>query len=176
MKSINFNVGYKEYMINNDPNNLIRINVNDLNIPHRIEEVKDFFDKTAEKYKNDDRQMTADEMYEMDKLIREKINYALGTDVCTPAFGNVNCMSPLENGEEMLFMAFFNALMPVVEQDVKAVAQAQAIKLEDNTSKYINAAVNAPVAPAPVITASVAPELTQEQKAAMFDEMMRQKK
>ena len=36
MKSINFSTGVKEYAINDDENNKIRININDLNIPNRV--------------------------------------------------------------------------------------------------------------------------------------------
>lgn len=182
MQSINFNIGYKEYIINNDENNKVRININDLNIPHRIEECQSFFDETAEKYKNENRLLTSEELAEMDKLIREKINYAFGTDVCTPAFGNINCMSPVEGGK-MLFEAFFEVLMPVVEADMKAAAQAQAVHIKDKTNKYIQSAQSAPVAPqiAPAITVNTAAEpdisnLTQAQKDAMLIELMRQGK
>ena len=54
MKSINFSTGVKEYAINDDENNKIRININDLNIPNRTKEVQDFFEAMAEKYKNED--------------------------------------------------------------------------------------------------------------------------
>lgn len=182
MQSINFSTGYKEYIINNDENNKIRINISDMNIPHRAVECKSFFDSMAEKYKNEDRKMTSEELAEMDKLIREKINYAFGTDVCTPAFGNINCMSPVEGGK-MLFEAFFEVLMPAVEADMKAAAQAQAVHIKDKTNKYIRSAQSAPVAPqiAPAITVNTAAipdisNLTAEQKVAMFDEMMRQGK
>lgn len=182
MKSISFNTGYKEYAINDNANNTIRINMSDLNLPHRIKEVQDFFDNMAEKYKNDDRRMTSEELSDWDKQIREKINYAFGTDVCTPAFGNINCISPVEGGK-MLFEAFFEVLMPVVEADMKAAAQAQAIHIEDKTNKYISAAQSAPVAPqiAPAITVNTAAtpdisNLTQEQKDAMLIELLGQKK
>ena len=178
MQSINFNIGYKEYIINNDENNKVRININDLNIPHRIEECQSFFDEMAEKYKNENRQLTAEELSNLDKQVREKINYAFGSDICTPAFGNINCMSPVANGK-MLFEAFFEVLMPVIEADMKAAAQAQAVHIEDKTNKYISAAQSAPVAPQIAVTTNSVLDisnLTVEQKAAMFDEMMRQGK
>lgn len=182
MKSINFSTGYKEYVINDDENNKIRINISDLNIPSRAKEVQDFFNNMAEKYKNEDRQLTTEELSDLDKQIREKINYAFGTDVCTSAFGNINCMS-LVGGGKMMFEAFFEALMPVIEDDIKAASQAQAIHIEDKTNKYISAAQSAPVAPqiAPAITVNTAAtpdisNLTQAQKDAMLIELMRQGK
>lgn len=51
MKSINFSTGVKEYAINDDENNKIRININDLNIPNRTKEVQDFFEAMAENIK-----------------------------------------------------------------------------------------------------------------------------
>lgn len=182
MQSINFNTGYKEYIINGDETTKIRINVNDLNIPNRINECQKFFDEMAEKYKNEDRQMTAEELSDLDKQVREKINYAFGSDICTPAFGNINCMSPVEGGK-MLFEAFFEVLMPVVEADMKAAAQAQAVHIKDKTNKYIQSAQSAPVAPqiVPAITVNTAAapdisNLTQAQKDAMLIELMRQSK
>ena len=178
MKSINFSTGVKEYAINDDENNKIRININDLNIPNRTKEVQDFFESMAEKYKNEDRQITTEEMADLDKQVREKINYVFGSDVCTPAFGSINCMSPVSNGK-MLFEVFFEELMSVVESDIKAVKQAQAVHIEDKTNKYISAAQSAPIAPQISVTANPMPDisnLTQEQKDAMLIEMMRQGK
>lgn len=182
MQSINFNTGYKEYIINNDKNNKIRINISDMNIPQRAGECKSFFDEMADRYKNENRQMTAEELSDLDKQVREKINYAFGSDICTPAFGNINCMSPVEGGK-MLFEAFFEVLMPVVEADMKAAAQAQAVHIKDKTNKYITAAQSAPVAPqiASAITVNTAAtpdisNLTQAQKDAMLIELMRQGK
>ena len=178
MKSINFSTGVKEYAINGNPENIIRVNVADLNLPKRIKDVQIFFDEISQKYKGLDRNVTTDELFELDKQMRDKINYALGTDVCTPAFGEINCMTPVSNGE-MLFESFFNAFKPIIEADMKAAAQAQAVHIEDKTNKYISVAQSAPVAPQISVTANPMPDisnLTQEQKDAMLIEMMRQGK
>lgn len=42
MQSINFNTGYKEYAINGDDSKTIRVNISDLNIPARVDEVQNF--------------------------------------------------------------------------------------------------------------------------------------
>ncbi|MDO5125334.1 MAG: hypothetical protein Q4D35_03040 [Ruminococcus sp.] len=178
MKSINFNTGYKEYIVNGDESCKIRINLNDANIPARVKECQAFFDEMSEKYKDVDDKLTAEELTELDRLVREKINYAFGTDICTPAFGSMNVISPVGSGE-LLFVEFFNAFMPVVEEDMKSMAQAQAIHIEDKVSKYIQSAQTAPVAPAITVNTAPAPDishLTQEQKDAMLIELMRQSK
>ena len=176
MRSINFNTGYKEYAINNDENKTVKININDININKRAKEVEKFFIDLSEKYKDDDRELTADELFEYDKMLREKMNYAFGTDVCTAAFGNVNCMSEVEDGRP-LFQVYFKALLEAVDEDRKAAAQAKAIHIENKANNYITAAQNAPAAPQ--LSAALEPDissLSQEQKDAMLVELMRQKK
>ena len=45
MQSINFATGIKEYAVNGDESNVIRINVSDMNIAARFREHIDMFDK-----------------------------------------------------------------------------------------------------------------------------------
>lgn len=178
MKSINFNTGYKEYIINDDENNKIRININDQNIPKRIQEVQTFFDEMSEKYKNEDRKLTPDEMYNLDKQVREKIDYAFGSNICSSAFGNVNCLSPVEGGK-MLFEVFFEALLPEVENDIKSMQTANAIHINNKVDNYITEAVKAPTVPQISVASNSEPDisdLSQEQKDAMLLEFIRQGK
>lgn len=178
MKSINFSTGVKEYAINGNPENIIRVNVADLNLPKRIKDVQIFFDEISQKYKGLDRNVTTDELFELDKQMRDKINYALGTDVCTPAFGEINCMTPVSNGE-MLFESFFNAFKPIIEADMKAAAQVRLYILRIKPINIYQLHKVLPVAPQISMTANPMPDisnLTQEQKDAMLIEMMRQGK
>ena len=178
MRSINFDTGYREYALNNDENNTVRINISDINIAKRAEEIQTFFNELAEKYKDDNRKLTHDELAEYDRILREKMNYTFGTDVCTAAFGNVNCLSETENGES-LFQVFFESLIKTIEEDKKATAQAKAVHLENKTNDYITRAQSTPVAPQISVNANPEPDisaLTTEQKDAMLLELMRQKK
>lgn len=174
MQSINFSTGYKEYAINGDDSKTIRVNISDLNIPARVDEVQNFFENLADKFKEEDRQIAADDLSELDKQLRDKINYAFGSDVCTNAFGTVNCLSPLSDGK-MLAEAFLEQLIPVVEADMKAAAQAHAVHIKSRAEEYIAAAKNAPADPQNSRLTDIT-EITKEQKDAILKEYTEQGK
>lgn len=177
-KSIKFDTGFKEYVINDDENKKIRINVSDINILKRLEEVQKRIEEKTEKHKDNDKQLTTEEFLELDKIVREEINYAFGNDICTTAFGGMNAMSPVSNGK-FLFEVFLESLIPVLQEDMKAAVQAQNIHLEDKMEQYVSAAKSAPAAPQIAVATNPIPDisnLTQEQKDAMLIEMMRQTK
>ena len=178
MQSINFNSGFKEYAINGDESKTIKVNVSDMNLPKRIAEVEKIFTDLSDKYKDENRNLTADELYDIDKTVREKINYAFGSDICTNAFGDTNCLSFVSNGD-MLFEAFFNAFLPVIKAGMEKVAQTSKIKLEEKTAKYTahlekpvittNNPVNVYANPQPVLPD--VSNLTPEQKKALAEEL-----
>ena len=176
MQSINFSTTKKKYAINGDENNTIEIDVSDLNLIKRFEKATPKIDKLSEKFKNIN-EPTVEQLEEADGELRELLNEVFESDVCTPAFGNVNCLSPVANGK-FLFEAFVEALMSMIKQDIKATAQASKIHLEEKTSKYTahldkpvitaNNPVNVYANSQPVLP--VMPELTDEQKQALVKE------
>lgn len=117
MQSINFDKGYKTYMINEDENNVIKINVADLGIKSRIKEMYSRIGDLESKYRSTD-EPTAEQYAEVDKKIKEEINYAIGTDVCTPAFGLLNCLTILPDSGKSVAQSFLEALMPIIKNDV----------------------------------------------------------
>ena len=52
MQSINFDKGYKTYAVNEDESNVVKINVADLNMKFRIEELPSRIALLEEKYKD----------------------------------------------------------------------------------------------------------------------------
>lgn len=134
MQSINFSTGIKEYAVNGDENNVIRINVSDLNISKRYQEASEKIEKLAEKYKNVSKP-TPEQLAEADKEVRTQLNYVFDSDVCTPAFGNTNCFSPVADGH-FLFEAFMEAFLPLIQQDMQATANASKIHIGNKTEKY----------------------------------------
>lgn len=125
--------------MNDDKNNVIRINTADFGILDRAEKAQAKLaelQEKAEKIQNIDG--TNEPKYsvlgEIDKAIREQIDYVFGAEVSTPAFGSAYCFS-LCDGVPM-FENFINALLPVIEADCKAEAE----KAKSNISKYTNQA------------------------------------
>lgn len=117
MQSINFDKGYKTYAVNEDESNVVKINVADLNMKFRIEELPSRIALLEEKYK-DVKDPTSRQCKEADSEVRKEINYAFGTDVCTPAFGLLNCLTILADSGKSVAQSFIEALMPIIKRDI----------------------------------------------------------
>lgn len=135
MQSINFKTNLKTLCLNDDENKVITINTADIGILDRaeqadkkLEELKKEVEKVQSSENTDGRQFAI--LGELDKAMREQINYVFGADVSTPAFGTTYCFSPC-NGVP-LFENFINALMPIIEADCMAEAE----KSKSNIGKY----------------------------------------
>lgn len=135
MQSINFDDGYKRYILNDDENKIIRVNVTDFNILDRYTKAQADMQALIEEMQSDS-EATPEKIASYDKRIRENINFIFGSDVCTAAFGTANCMSVVGNGS-MLFESFLNALMPQVQADMDISLEVA----KKRTDKYITAVV-----------------------------------
>lgn len=164
MQSINFEVGnYKEYAINGDENNTIKIDVSDIGLIKRLRKAMEEIDEYQKQFEGKEE---ADEnlVSELDEKAREIINKAFDSDVCTKAFGNKNCMSAASNGLPNI-VNFLNAFIPVIQNDFKSEIEKEQKTLEEKTAKYIEPVVNNS---APEIDVSA---LSQEQKKALIEEL-----
>lgn len=104
MQKLVFDRGYKEYQIGDDENAVIRINTADVGILARLNEAVKNIEQIQKKYENAEKAENTDAIQlitECDKDIREQINYIFGSDVCTVAFGEINCLS-LAGGKRFL--------------------------------------------------------------------------
>lgn len=133
MRSINFSTGTREYKINEDDSRVIRINLSDLNMASRMDEMQSRIDALTQKYSGI-KKPAPEQLAEMDSSIRSIINYAFGTDICTPAFGEVNVMSPVEGVP--LFRKFFEAFLPVLKADVNAM-KLEKPEVRPEVNKYL---------------------------------------
>lgn len=134
MKQIIFDSGIKEYAVNGDENNVIRINAADLNLGKRLSDMQGEIEELQEKYRNID-DPTAEELYELDTEIRRIIDTAFGTDVSSHAFGNVNCCSPTGSGK-LLFESFTEAFMPILAADIEAINRDKT-EIRPEVKKYL---------------------------------------
>lgn len=143
MKNISFDEGFREYKMNNDESRMIRIRLSDPNLYDRLEQAMKKIDDLAEKYKG---QSNPELIPELNADVRNLMNEAFGSDICTPAFGAASPFTVLANGK-FLFNEFFDAFLPVLSEDMKSVAatiKANA-KLRPEVQKYI-----APVSVSPI--------------------------
>ncbi|MEE0857700.1 MAG: hypothetical protein U0L58_10460 [Ruminococcus sp.] len=124
MQSINFDTGYKTYTINGDENNVIRVNLADPNLRKRMETALRDIDDFKNSIKSD---TTLPEVYErFDDLVKSKIDFAFGEGTSKAVFGNLNCLTPVNDKGECVFETFFAAILPVIKRDME-----QAIKNQD---------------------------------------------
>ena len=115
METLKFDEGFREYDINGDKSRIVRFRV-DPNLKERIEKSMADIEKLREKYGN----MKGDDLYKAGMELREIINRVFDSDICTPAFGNASPFA-IVGGGKMLYEAFLEALLPVLEKEFKAV-------------------------------------------------------
>ena len=123
MKSIQFSTGVREYAINGDESNVIRINIADMNLPSRMKAVDKKLDELSAEF--GEQPVTPETAAEFDTRLRAIMNEAFGTDICTPAFGSMNCMTPVDAEGTPLWQAFFRAFMAQIREDIAAMRSQQ---------------------------------------------------
>lgn len=140
MQSINFDTGYKTYAVNGDENNVIRINVADINLRSKLETVMKNISSAKERLKNCEPTF---ELYEeVDKTIKEQLDYAFGENFSKSVFGDVNCLTVANSQGDMIIETFVAAFMPIVQKDIEEAMKAQKNKINilhnKKTDKYIS--------------------------------------
>lgn len=135
MESLNFKSALKTYAVNGDESNVIKVNTADVGIFERAAKAKSFLEDVknkADEVKNGDGKNAIEIISELDKQVREQLNYIFGTDVSTPAFGTMNCLTFVDGVP--VFVGFLNALLDEITADVTAEQK----KAETNIAKYVN--------------------------------------
>ena len=130
MKSINFNQNIKTYAINGDENNVVKLNTSDYGIFTRAEEMQTKFVELSKEATQAENESNFEKLKKVEKDVRNALDYIFNTDVCTPAFGKTNCLSPC-NGS-FIFMNFLEAMLEVLKEDMVQESK----KFEANVSKY----------------------------------------
>ena len=136
MQKLVFDRGYKEYQIGDDENAVIRINTTDVGILARLNEAVKNIEQIQKKYENAEKAESTDAIQlitECDKDIREQINYIFDSDVCTVAFGEVNCLSLV--GGKPIFENFLEVLIPVMQADFESAQKISDEKVGKYTSQ-----------------------------------------
>lgn len=172
MKSINYNLGMTEYAVNGDESNPIRLNVRDVNLLKRVRRASEQIKALAETHDGKET-LTVEELISLDADVRRIFNEAFGQDICTAAFGDINCMTDTGGGVP-LFQAFFDAFLPVVEADIRAAMPqkpAASPKVQQYTAPIITRKQPIAGASDPYGTLDVS-GLSKEQKAALIRQLL----
>ena len=115
MQIIEFDEGYRTYQIGNDTDRVIKIRL-DPDLMTRIRDVENRISELEERIKN----TSPEDLTELSNEVKSIFNDTVGADISTPAFNGANVFTPVQSGK-MLFQSFFEAFIPVLEADIKAL-------------------------------------------------------
>lgn len=139
VNNLNFEDGFRQLTINNDPDRVIRWNPSDVNFVDRFLAFQDWVEndlyvklgelkvsetKSFEDYNKGD-------MTKLGNMLCSKLDDTFGVGVSKAAFAGVNPISPMINGN-LLFINFIEALTPIIENSIK--------QFDDERRKYTEAA------------------------------------
>ncbi|WP_303824466.1 hypothetical protein [Ruminococcus flavefaciens] len=88
--------------------------------PDMLTGLRKAYDK-ADKWRDKFRKVDPEKLHEAESEMRELFNEAFGTDICTPAFGDMSIFTLIPKTGKLLFEEFFNAFLPELEKDMKAL-------------------------------------------------------
>lgn len=141
MQNLNFDDGYKEFSINNDPGRVIRFNPADFGIIERIKTAYDEINKAADLDKNielkpdgtalDEFSKAADVVRDVDNTIREQIDYIFNSPVSDAVFGRQSTLGMVKGMP--LYERFLNAVIPVIEKEVGIQQEASQKRIQKYT-------------------------------------------
>ena len=134
MQSISFDEGYKEFAINNDENRVIRFNPKDFGILTRMEDTLSDFEALEKKLKDGNEEEFTNNLREAEKVVHEKIDSIFNANVHDIIFNHQSPISLV--GGEFLFMRVIEALVPIVENEVKYEMQKSEKRMSKYTEKY----------------------------------------
>jgi len=130
---LNINLGLKSYEICDTDGNtvgVIRFNPSDPGMVSRWKEVQEFINGFDEKEYN-----TPEKIGEADRAIKEKFNYAFGTDVSSVLFQNVSSLALCEDGR-MVLENVLEAVQPIIEEAMKVAQKNSEARVRARTAEY----------------------------------------
>lgn len=132
-----FDEGFKEFNINGDPNRVIKFNPTDISIIERAQKVKKEIGeevKKLDKLEINDDESVAKAVEEVNKIIKEKINYIFGSDVSEAVFG---VQSPLASANGVtLAERFIAAAIPIIQKEIEDGDKKSKARMSKYTERY----------------------------------------
>lgn len=177
MKSINFDEGYKKYILNDDEQRVIRIRLTDPNLLPRVEKAMEKVEELMKKYKA---RPDTNKLAKFDSEVKSLLNETFGTDICTPVFGGASVLTTTSDGELLIF-SFFNAFLPTLKADMESAAMTAKLKqpeVRSEMQKYLEPVTVKPVSKQiagladPFAGLPDVSDLTPEQKRALMAKLI----
>lgn len=150
MANINFDDGYEEFTINNDPNRIIRINPKDVNIINRFEEAMNELERESKKLPNikikadgtvvGENGINLEECTKaiqgFNEIINHKMAYIFNADVTHAAFGNQSPLSIVGKDNKFLFEVFMEAAFSEIKERIEKAVNEIEKRIEQYTGPY----------------------------------------
>ena len=141
MESLNFDEGFKEFVINGDKNRVLRINPADIGIIDRMQESIDEMKKELEKISKEipmtaagtaasENEQQVATVRALNKLIRKQVDDVFYPGAAEVIFGRQNPLAL--SGGETIYEKFFKALQAVIKPNIEAEMK----KAQKNIGKY----------------------------------------
>lgn len=122
MRSIDYSTGiWREYAINGDETNTIRVNIADPGILARMDEVVAEAKAWTERLRTDH---TPETLAEADEALRVLLDRAFGTPISAKAFGKTSIFTPVNADGTFLLTAFCEAFGAALREDAEAFRAA----------------------------------------------------
>ena len=144
MQSIKFDDGYKEFMINDDPDKVIRFDPTDFAIISRFNETRkniksemDLLDEDVNIDNSgepvDELESAAEAVSRVSNFIKEQVDYIFDSPVSDMVFGNKSPLAMVKGVP--LFERFIVAAQSVIEKEIKAEMKASEKRISKYTSQ-----------------------------------------
>lgn len=143
MQNLIIDDGFKEFTINNDPNKVIRFNPSDFGIIERInnayKEIEDVQNSVDDIELNNDGSPVdflnnaAETVSRVSNIIKKEIDYIFDSPVSEVVFGNQSPLSMVKGAP--FYERFLNAVVPIIEKEVKAEQTASQKRISKYTSQ-----------------------------------------
>lgn len=131
--ALKIDLGLKTYDIEDADGNLvgaIRFNPADPGLAGRWESVEKVFDEFG-----DLKEMTPAKAVELDRTIKDRIDYALGSKVSDVVFAGMSCFALCADGHTVLENVM-TALRPIIETEMQKAIKASEKHLTEYTAGY----------------------------------------
>lgn len=138
MKNINIDDGREAITINGDPNRTIYVQASDFNIKVRARQAQKNIGALLEeidKATPENEDTFTDVLEDIDKKVREQINFIFNSDVSEPVFGACSPLMSLKSGKSYV-EAFLDAIIPELEKIAKKATEASEKRIAKHTRKY----------------------------------------
>ena len=142
MQNLRIDDGLKEFTINGDKNRVIRFNPADLNLLDRLDQAEKTITEAQDKLEEDikldangepERREDVEFIREVNKLIKDQVDFIFDAKVSEVVFGNQSPMSSVKG--RPFFERFFDVIKPVLEKEITKEREASAKRMSKYTSQ-----------------------------------------